>query len=186
VTKSTPLSRPIRVDNLPKEGQVVRIEADAAERAALAALNGLPEIATFTATLDVTKASGGAVLVTGAVHAELTQVCVVSLEPFPGIVDEPIDVRFAPAAEENAPRRPAGEDDAIAIGDEDEPDPIVDGKIDLGALAAEFFALGLDPYPRKPGVAFAPTAIETPADSPFAGLKSADGPDSTGGRRKRR
>ena len=27
-------------------------------------------------------------------------------------------------------------------------------QIDLGALAAEFLALGLDPYPRKPGVAF--------------------------------
>ena len=26
--------------------------------------------------------------------------------------------------------------------------------IDLGAVAAEFFALGLDPYPRKPGEAF--------------------------------
>ncbi len=52
------------------------------------------------------------------------------------------------------PRRD-GEDDAetVAFGGEDPPDPIIDGKIDLGALAAEFFALGLDPYPRKPGVA---------------------------------
>ena len=31
---------------------------------------------------------------------------------------------------------------------------MIDGKIDLGALAAEFFALGLDPYPRKPGAEF--------------------------------
>ena len=31
---------------------------------------------------------------------------------------------------------------------------VIDGKIDLGALAAEFFALGLDPYPRKPGAIF--------------------------------
>ena len=34
------------------------------------------------------------------------------------------------------------------------PDEIVNGKIDLGAVAAEFLALGLDPYPRKPGVDF--------------------------------
>ena len=40
------------------------------------------------------------------------------------------------------------------MADEDEPDPIIGGKIDLGALAAEFFALGLDPWPRKPGAAF--------------------------------
>ena len=48
--------------------------------------------------------------------------------------------------------RPA--DEAVELADEDRPDPVVDGKIDLGAVAAEFFALGLDPYPRKPGVEF--------------------------------
>ena len=34
------------------------------------------------------------------------------------------------------------------------PDEIMDGQIDLGALAAEFLVLGLDPYPRKPGADF--------------------------------
>ena len=45
-------------------------------------------------------------------------------------------------------------------------------KIDLGAVVAEFLALGLDPYPRKPGVDF---DFKDPADaemSPFAALKS--------------
>ena len=54
--------------------------------------------------------------------------------------------------------------------DDDEPDPIVDGKIDLGALAAEFLALGLDPYPRKPGAEFAAPVAEEDDDSPFAPL----------------
>ena len=39
---------------------------------------------------------------------------------------------------------------------EDPPEPIVNGAIDLGALAAEFLMLGLDPYPRKPGAVFEP------------------------------
>ena len=56
------------------------------------------------------------------------------------------------------------------LADEDEPDPVIDGKIDLGALAAEFFALGLDPYPRKPGAAFEQGAECAPADSPFSAL----------------
>ena len=62
--------------------------------------------------------------------------------------------------------------------DDDEPDPIVDGKIDLGALAAEFFALGLDPYPRKPGVAFEPPAEPEPEATPFAVLR--DGAEEAG------
>ena len=36
------------------------------------------------------------------------------------------------------------------------PDEIVNGQIDLGAITAEFLVLGLDPYPRKPGVDFSP------------------------------
>lgn len=55
--------------------------------------------------------------------------------------------------------------------EEDPPEPIVDGRLDLGALAAEFMALGLDPYPRKPGVSFKPVEEDPePDDSPFADL----------------
>jgi len=110
--------------------------------------------------------------VTGEVHAEITQVCVVSLEPFAASVDEPVDVRFVPVEVAERARR-AREDDAeiVEVGGEDPPDPIVDGKIDLGALAAEFFALGLDPYPRKPGVAFDPPQdAQGGEESPFAAL----------------
>ena len=56
----------------------------------------------------------------------------------------------------------------------DPPDPIIGGKIDLGALASEFLALGLDPYPRKPGAKFQPAGeTGTPPDarSPFEILK---------------
>jgi len=53
----------------------------------------------------------------------------------------------------------------------DPPDEIVNGRIDLGALTAEFLALGLDPYPRKPGVSFDETAASDRSDSPFAGLE---------------
>ena len=111
------------------------------------------------------RSGRGGVRVTGEVHAEVTQLCVVSLEPFAATVDEPVDVRFAPAEAAETARR-AGDDDAemVEVGGEDPPDPIVDGKIDLGALAAEFFALGLDPYPRKPGVAFDPPETRRAAE----------------------
>jgi hypothetical protein len=53
----------------------------------------------------------------------------------------------------------------------DPPDPIIGGRIDLGALAAEFLSLGLDPYPRKPGVDFeAPEGDAPGEESPFAAL----------------
>ena len=170
MTEARPFSRPVRVESIPQDGVEKTIEADEAERAALAKLNGLPGIARLTAKFVLKRAGRGGVRVRGEVHAEVTQSCVVSLEPVDATIDEPVDVRFATPVGESASRRgppiSAAEAEAFAIGDEDQPDPIVDGKIDLGALAAEFMVLALDPYPRKPGVDFAPPA----ADTPFSGL----------------
>ena len=169
MTEAGPLTRIVRVDALPRDGQTVTIEASPAEREALARLYGLPAIAALTATLHVTPAGRDGARVTGAVHGELTQTCVVSLEPFPATVDEPVEARFAPERGEDSARRPARET-VISLAEEDDPDPVIDGKIDLGALTAEIFALGLDPYPRKPGAEFVAPADEAAPASPFAGL----------------
>jgi hypothetical protein len=51
---------------------------------------------------------------------------------------------------------------------------MINGQIDLGALAAEFLALNLDLYPRKPRVTFKNMYVGGEAsgtDSPFAGLR---------------
>lgn len=160
-------SRPVKVDALPREGLTQTFAATPAERAALAKENDLVDLAKLTATF-VLKRSGRGVRVKGIVHAEVTQTCVVSLEPFPVTIDEEVDVRFAPPSEE----RPGGrsEPETIALDAEDAPDPIIDGKVDLGALAAEFMALALDPYPRKPGVEFTPPPDAEEKDSPFDAL----------------
>jgi hypothetical protein len=51
------------------------------------------------------------------------------------------------------------------------PDLIVDGQIDFGAVVVEFLALALDPYPRKPGAAFAGGDPEPVRQSPFEALR---------------
>ena len=176
MTEGRPLSRVARVDALPHEGQTVTIEATPAEREALASFFKLPAIGVLTATLRVEPWGRGGARVTGAVRGELTQTCVVSLEPFPATVDEAVDVRFAPEAAVDS-RLPMKE--TVLLADEDEPDPLIDGKIDLGALAQEFFALGLDPYPRKPGAVLDEERTNSgPTDSPFAALAQRDKPGS--------
>jgi hypothetical protein len=174
---SEPFSRVVRVDSIPRDGQTFDIEASSREREALAALYKLPSIEALSAELTLRRSAGGDVNVTGRVHGRLNQICVVSLEPFPATVDQEIDVRFAPLTKEAAQRRLSEEPVTFSIADEDEPDPIIDGKIDIGALAAEFFALGLDPYPRKLGVAFEPPGDEAEADkvSPFSALRDRTG-----------
>ena len=176
MAEDAPFLRPVRVESVPEGGVEHTIEANEVERRTLAKLYGLPAIGRLTAKFTLSRAGRGIIRVRGDVHAEVTQTCVVSLEPFDVVLTEPVDVRFAPLAGESSNRRgppiaPA-EAGAFAIGEEDEPDPIVDGRIDLGALAAEFMILGLDPYPRKPGVDFdLPPAEKEKLDASTAQLK---------------
>lgn len=177
MTEERRFSRVLRVDHLPREGQVVTIEATPAEREELASFYRLPDIAALTATLHVDPWGRGGARVTGAVHGEFTQVCIVSLEPFAATVDEEVDVRFAPSTAAKSGSTAIEETQTFSLADEDEPDPVIDGKIDLGALTAEFFALGLDPYPRKPGAVLDEERTNSePADSPFAALAQRDKP----------
>jgi hypothetical protein len=170
-------SRVVRVDAIPREGQVVTIEANPAERERLASFYRLPAIAALTATLRVEPWGRGGARVTGAIHGQVAQTCIVSLEPFPASVDEEADVRFAPRTTVNSGSTATNEAPTFSLADEDEPDPVIDGTIDLGALAAEFLALGLDPYPRKPGAVFDEERTNSePTDSPFAALLQRDRP----------
>jgi hypothetical protein len=169
-----PFSRPIRVEAIPRGGLETGIEADESERAALAAFNGLPAVGKLVAAFSLKHGAGRTVLVRGELSAEITQVCVVTLEPFAATISAPIDLRFVPSADEPARRGAADEAVTLAVGEEDKPDAIMDGKIDLGAIASEFLTLSLDPYPRKPDVAFeAPRqGDEAKVASPFGALAS--------------
>lgn len=175
--QSGPLVRPVSTDDLPQEGTDVTVVATAEERAALARDFGLVAIEALTGTFHILRRGRG-VTVNGRVEGDVTQTCVVTLEPFPAHVEEQVEVKFVDAAEPKAGRAAAGrgdEDRQEHHASLDEPDPIVDGIIDLGALTAEFLALGLDPYPRKPGASFAYEEKGAPEDSPFAALKGLKG-----------
>ncbi|MDH7794726.1 MULTISPECIES: YceD family protein [unclassified Beijerinckia] len=190
-------SRPTLVSDLLRDPtRRFDIEADAKERAALAALNGLDDIASFKASFQAVKA-GKFIRITGRLKSRLTQQCVVTLEPFESEVAEEIDTRFleeptGPAmraaktaraikaagkvtgkptgkGEKEERRTPAPITDPMSM-DEDEAEEIVDGKIDLGALAGEFLTLALDPYPRKPGATFDLPAEDDGEKSPFSML----------------
>ncbi len=176
-----PFSRPLLVDSVGDGGQRLKFQASEPECAALAEQDGLEALRDLVVEAEVFRRGREGLLVRGRVKALVTQTCVVTLEPFEAKVDEPFELEFAPQAEAEAAYEramaeiEAAKDKAAALAaQKDPPDPIIDGKIDLGAIAAEFLALGLDPHPRKPGVRFDaivdPSAEEKP--SPFAALAS--------------
>ncbi|MFO1148935.1 MAG: YceD family protein [Alsobacter sp.] len=170
--KPSPLSRPVAVADLPARGLDVRVDPTPAEREVLARDLGLAGIDRLEGRFRLTR-NGRVVHVAGEVSADVQQVCVVSLEPFPAAVTEPVDVRFAEDA-----RPSEREEEELSEHDLDAPEPLLGGVVDVGSLTAEFLALGLDPYPRKPGVSF---DYRDPADeepSPFAALSRLKGEES--------
>jgi uncharacterized metal-binding protein YceD (DUF177 family) len=115
------------------------------------------------AAIDVARYGNG-LRATGRVSATVGQTCVVTLEPMENHVEEAIDVIFAPPS-----RGDLAHQNATFDADEP-PEVLVDGAADLGAIAAEFLLLGINPYPRKPGAEFAPPAAEGAVTTPFAAL----------------
>lgn len=163
----------IPVAQIPEDGSHLALEADAAQRAALAALAGLREVSKASAAFDLTHGGDGTVRAVGRVTARIGQTCVVTLEPIESDIDETIDVIFAPPSQQPISSTPAPDVEGDLDEIPDPPEPIVGGAIDLGRLAADFLFLGIDPYPRKPDAVFErPVIAEDPEDHPFAALKA--------------
>ena len=162
-----PVSFKANVARLPAKGLPVVIEADAKQRESLAAVHHLVSVERYRAELLVTPWKRNGVKVSGFVEAAFTQACVVTLDPIAARVRETVDGLFLP--EDSKLGRQGFNNPGEIVLDPDGPDSpetFSGDTIDVGALAEEFFGLGIDPYPRK-----ADAAIEGPGE-----VDAPDGP----------
>jgi hypothetical protein len=175
-TANHPWTVAVRLDDVPEAGRKFVLVADAATRAAVAKRAGVDGIARLEAAFEVTRAGRGSARVLGEVSATVRQTCVVSLDPVDNEINEAVDLVFAPAA----PGAPEVEIDPAELGAPDPPEPLIEGVVDLGAIATEFLILGIDPYPRKPQAVFEAPSESDRGAGPFAALaalkKERDGP----------
>ncbi|TPJ42690.1 DUF177 domain-containing protein [Mesorhizobium sp. B2-5-13] len=148
----SPVSFFANVARLPQKGLPVVIEADPAQRAALAEAHGLLSVEAYRAELLVTSWKRNGVKVSGRVEADITQACIVTLDPVQARIDEPVEALLLP--EDSKLGRQGFESAGEILLDADGPDSpetFSGDTIDVGALAEQFFGLAIDPYPRKPG-----------------------------------
>jgi uncharacterized metal-binding protein YceD (DUF177 family) len=153
---------PVRVEDIPETGRRYELAADEATRNALARAAGVDRLARFEAVFDVVRHGRDGLHVVGTVSATIGQTCVVTLEPIETELEEGVDLTFLP-------RRDAG-DDVHGVEGREPPESLIDGTVDLGAIATEFLLLGVDPYPRKAGAVFDAPPTDDPASHPFAAL----------------
>lgn len=144
-----PVSIPVNRDEVPDAGVDITFRADEGQREAFARYLGVPRVDRVEADLRVEQRARRALAVSGRVSCDLVQTCVVTLEPVAATIDEPVAIRYVPEA-----GRGSVEGDDMLAADDVDTEPMEGGRIDVGAVIAQSLALGLDPYPRKPGVVF--------------------------------
>ena len=167
----TEFSRLLPLERLGEAGASEHIAAGPEERAALARRFGLLALDRLEAELHLTRAEEGLVRVTGRLEAELSQACVVSLEPVHSRLEQSFTSLYSEAQPGDERRELVIEPEA-----EEPPEPIGPEGIDLGEAVVQQFALALEPYPRSPGAEMAESAVgETGAglarENPFGVLK---------------
>lgn len=167
MSQANEFSRPVRVETIGLSPHALRIEADAAERAALARRFALSAIEHLSAELSL-SCSGEIVQATGRVQAQVTQSCVASGKPVAATIDEPFNILFTP------PHEGQRSEEEIELSAADCDMVFYEGgSIDLGEAVAETLSLSLDPWPRAPGAdaALRDAGVKSEAEAgPFAAL----------------
>ncbi|HTP84363.1 MAG TPA: DUF177 domain-containing protein [Alphaproteobacteria bacterium] len=160
-------SRPVDLARIGSTETVHEISATEAEREALARRLGLLQLARLEARVRLRRAHAGTqVHLAGHLAADVTQACVVSLEPVQNHVEEDFTVVYGELAEDA--------DVSVDVDEESVVEPLPVGSLDIGEAVAQELALALDPYPHAPGavVESAPGADQAPAErsNPFSVL----------------
>jgi len=163
-----PWTRPLPLHELGRGPVTLELEPSPEERVAIARSLALKSLPALSARITVRPWFDGVEL-SGGFQATVEQVCGVSLDPFEQTVEGEIEVRAVPAGSPHAADAEGGEVE-LDLEAPDPPDVLEGDSIDVAAYVLEYFALAINPFPRKPGVEFefTPPAEE---ESPFAVLR---------------
>lgn len=161
-------SRVIKLSDIGSASRPERIEAQPAERAALAERFALASLDRLTADLTVRREAAG-VRVKGRIQADAAQICAVSAEPVPAAIDEPVDLLFA----SDSPTVRPDEEIELAAADLDIV-PLDGEAVDIGEAVAQSFGLALDPYPRAPEAVLAAARAKLLSEEEAEALASAE------------
>ncbi|MEO9462475.1 MAG: hypothetical protein ABJ242_07040 [Marinomonas sp.] len=167
------LERLIHARQLPADAVVV--EADAAERAALAKRFSLASVDSLHAKISL-EPDKSFVRASGTLKAKVMQICAVSAEEFSADIDEVLDFRFVAIGDVAALDHAAeGADIEVELsGDDCDEIEFSGDTFDLGEAVAQSLGLAIDPYAEGPNAdaarKAAGIAAEGEQDGPLAEL----------------
>jgi len=141
------------------------------ERIELARELDIPSCESLRVAYQIKPHGKGRYLFAGALDAEVTQACVVSLEPVPAVISEAFSIELGPAEELGDEPAVEGDREVSSIPDVE---PIEEGRIEVGTIPFAVLSAALPSYPRKENAEFDWVDPKAAADpdgaSPFAAL----------------
>jgi len=160
------------------------ITPDKDERKDLVRRLNILGIESLKADLELNREQGGMVVhIKGHILATLKQACVVSLDEIDTRVNETFEAWFADPAQAVAlakvkhDKQIKANGETPIIDEHEDPEAIIEGKIDLGELVTQHLSLAINPYPHKEGEVYEygddnPQKVpEAFKNNPFAALK---------------
>lgn len=152
------------------------LELNSDERLAVSVFLGLIRLDSFILNYRIEPLAKERFKLTGTLRAELSQACVITLEPIAEIVDEAIEVELWPESqmqeEETLSPEKEFSDEQI---EEEPPVPIIAGRAELAGFAIEILSTAMEAYPRRENAKFDWTDPASGPDgralSPFAELE---------------
>jgi uncharacterized metal-binding protein YceD (DUF177 family) len=178
----------VNADDIDDKPLKLTISPDQAARSRLIKRLNILSLDDLEAQATLRRMSGNSVIhVQGHVRADITQTCVVSMEPVKSTIKESFEgwftdktktVSFVKARQDKKVKK--GHVEIPMLEEHEDPEPMIDGKIDVGELVTQHVSLAINPYPHAKGVAFehgdedteqGQQAAAPNIENPFAALK---------------
>lgn len=172
MTAPTPeFSRLVPLARIGRDKHHEPIEANAAEREALARRLDLVALDRLSAVAALWREANGEIVLEAAWEAEFVQNCVASLEPVAGAASDAFVLRYGPEAASGR---------LLLLGpDEADFEPLAGDSVDVGEAVAQELSLSLPAFPRHPDAAAEASLEEERAETAFAALSALRPPGDT-------
>lgn len=177
-------SHQIEVDSIGDNLLELKITAPEAVRKNLASRFSVMGISRLEAEITIDPMPGRFVThVSGKFCADVTQECAVTLEPILNRIEDAFVAWYADAGEVVSLNKVRHERKVVdsreeihLLEEEDDPEPIIDGMIDLGELVSQYLSLALTSYACQENAVYNGPSVDrieevAPRKNPFAALK---------------
>jgi len=164
----TELSVSIKAGDINRKPKRIELRASEAERSAVARRFDILQIDRFEASVALRRTPLGLIHLQGTLRAKVAQECVITLEPVEADIEEAFEAFYS-----EAPRDDENVESDMTLEDELWPEPVVEGRIDVGEAVIQQLGVALDPYPKKANAELHKSEFgtkTTDSHRPFAGL----------------